>query len=111
MKIVAGISLANLNPRVWNPYCEYYLRDLKAVMISYADFHQNPRRRQKAMEEGLHKFLDVPKKVRIYLDNGAFYFISREGFTPVKEYEEFVERAKPDWCPIPQDFIPTPKMS
>jgi queuine/archaeosine tRNA-ribosyltransferase len=63
------------------------------------------------MEQGIHKYLGISKKVKVYLDNGAFYFIKRDGETPVKEYEEFVTRAKPDWFPIPQDFIPTPKMS
>ncbi|HLO87035.1 MAG TPA: hypothetical protein VK203_18800 [Nostocaceae cyanobacterium] len=30
---------------------------------------------------------------------------------PVKEYAEFVRESKPDWYPIPQDFIPIPKMT
>lgn len=110
MEIVAGISLNNLNPRVWDRKSEFYLSGLKAVMISYADFHKRPASRRKAMEEGLHKFLDIPKRIKIYLDNGAFYFVTHDGKTPVEEYREFVEAAKPDWCPIPQDFIPTPKM-
>lgn len=110
MEIVAGISLKNLNPRVWDQKSEYYLPGLKAVMVSYADFHQMPAKRRQAMEQGLRKFLGVPKKVKIYLDNGAFYFITHDGKTPVDQYQKFVENAKPDWCPIPQDFIPTPKM-
>src|SRR5205807_1663477 len=31
--------------------------------------------------------------------------------SPVDEYEDFVNKAKPDWKPIPQDFIPFPSMS
>ncbi|MDQ3816618.1 MAG: hypothetical protein M3362_02870, partial [Acidobacteriota bacterium] len=54
--------------------------------------------------------LGIPKRVKIYLDNGAFYFTSRGVIVNPKEYEEFVTSAKPDWKPIPQDFIPTPKM-
>lgn len=111
MQIVAGLSLQGIKPRVWDSASEYYLQDLKAVMISYADFHKMPNRRRWAMEQGIHKYLGIPKGVKVYLDNGAFYFVTREGETPVKEYEEFVEQAKPDWFPIPQDFIPTPKMS
>lgn len=111
MEIVAGITLKCLNPRVWDRSSDYYLSNLKAVMVSYADFHRMPAQRRKAMEYGLHAHLGIPKKVKIYLDNGAFYFLSHEGQTPRKEYEEFVEKARPDWWPIPQDFIPTPQMT
>ncbi len=63
------------------------------------------------MELGLHASLGVPEHIKIYLDNGAFYFLRNEGEAPRKEYEEFVREAKPDWYPIPQDYIPTPKMT
>lgn len=80
-------------------------------MVSYADFHRMPARRSKAMAQGLHDYLGIPEYISVYLDNGAFYFLSREGEMPRREYEEFVEKAKPDWWPIPQDFIPVPKMT
>ena len=111
MEIVVGLSLKSLKPRVWDSKSEYFLPSLKAVMVSYADFHQSPAQRRKAIEHGLHAHLGIPKSVKIYLDNGAFYFLNHEGRTPKKEYEEFVEKAKPDWWPIPQDFIPTPQMT
>lgn len=111
MQIAAGISLKGMNPRVWDRTSKYYLPQLQAVMISYADFHAMPKRRREAMEKGLHESLGIPKEVKIYLDNGAFYFLKRDGETPRKEYEDFVEKAKPDWYPVPQDFIPTPKMT
>ncbi len=111
MEVVAGTTLSALKPHVWDPESEYYLPALTAVMISYADFHKMPVRRQKAMEQGIHDYLGVPKHIKVYLDNGAFYFITHGGETPVKEYAEFVRYAQPDWFPIPQDFIPTPKMS
>ena len=111
MKIVAGITLKCLKPRVWDRNSDYYLPSLKAVMVSYADFHQMPTQRRRAMELGLHTHLGIPKKIKIYLDNGAFYFLSHEGAPPTAEYEEFVKKAKPDWWPIPQDFIPTPQMT
>jgi 7-cyano-7-deazaguanine tRNA-ribosyltransferase len=79
-------------------------------MVSYADFHQMPGIKRRAMESGLHKSLGIPKRVKIYLDNGAFYFSSRGFIVNPKEYEEFANLAKPDWKPVPQDFIPTPKM-
>jgi queuine/archaeosine tRNA-ribosyltransferase len=110
LAIVAGISLKNLKPKVWDKTSPYYLPDLQAIMVSYADFHAMPYKRKMAMEQGLHAYMNVPKQVKIYLDNGSFYFIKRNGNTPITEYEEFVKVAKPDWYPIPRDFIPIPKM-
>jgi 7-cyano-7-deazaguanine tRNA-ribosyltransferase len=63
------------------------------------------------MESGLHDFLGVPPSIKIYLDNGSFYFLARGGRTPRKAFEEFVAAARPDWWPIPRDFIPRPQMS
>src|SRR5438270_9826623 len=111
MLIVAGLSLKNLQPRVWDPASPYHLPGLQAVMVSYADFHKMPARRRKAMEVGLRAYLGVPEGVAIYLDNGAFYFASQEGGAPLDQYEEFVEKTHPDWRPIPQDYIPSPSMS
>jgi hypothetical protein len=111
MLIVAGSSLSSLYPQVWDSNSPYYLPNLEAIMISYADFYQTSTRRRKAMEQGLHEHLGVPAQVKIYLDNGAFYFLKHNGEMPRKEYEEFVAHAKPDWWPIPQDFIPSPKMT
>jgi 7-cyano-7-deazaguanine tRNA-ribosyltransferase len=109
--IIAGSSLRCLPPHVWDVNSPYYLPDLKAVMVSYAEFHRMPARRRKAMEQGLHEYLGIPEEVKIYLDNGAFYFLSRDGEMPREEYDEFVRLAKPDWWPIPQDFIPSPRMT
>lgn len=111
MQIVAGISLKGIKPRVWDKTSPYYLPKLQAVMVSYAEFHHRPVLRRQVMAQGLREYLGIPKGVKLYLDNGAFYFLSRGGETSTAEYEEFVASAKPDWCPIPQDFIPTPKMT
>lgn len=111
MLIVAGLSLKNLHPRVWDSESPYHLPKLRAVMVSYADFHRRPAQRRAAMEVGLHAYLGVPAEVKVYLDNGAFYFLARDGETPHAAYEEFVKEARPAWWPIPQDFIPLPRMS
>lgn len=111
MLVVAGLSLKNLQPRVWDPGSRYYLQDLRAVMVSYADLHRMPTRKRAAMEQGLHTYLGISEEKRVYLDNGAFYFLSRGGETPAEEYEEFVNRAKPDWYPVPRDYIPAPAMT
>lgn len=110
IEIVAGLTLKQVKPLVWDTTSPYHLPDLRAVMVSYADFHKMQSLRKKAMDQGIRSYLGVPDNVKVYLDNGAFYFLSRQGETPRKEYEEFVEKAKPDWYPIPQDYIPTPQM-
>jgi 7-cyano-7-deazaguanine tRNA-ribosyltransferase len=111
LEIVAGTTLSSLKPHVWNPESEYYLPELTAIMISYADFYKMPARRRKAMDQGLHEYLKIPKHIKIYLDNGSFYFSSRDIETPIQEYSDFVKHSQPDWYPIPQDFIPSPKMT
>lgn len=80
-------------------------------MVSYADLCQWPAQRRRSMENGIHASLGIPKRIKVYLDNGAFYFSSRGEQIPIREYEEFVEEAGPDWKPVPRDFIPTPCMS
>ena len=45
VQIVAGLSLKNLQPRVWDPSSEFYLSGLSAVMVSYAEFHRMKARR------------------------------------------------------------------
>jgi hypothetical protein len=109
--VVAGLSLKNLQPRVWDTTSPYYLPNLQAVMVSYADFVRRPARRRAAMLAGLHAHLGVPARIPIFLDNGAFYFLGRDDDTSYDEYERFVIEARPDWWPIPRDFIPTPAMS
>lgn len=111
MIIVAGLSLKNLHPRVWDPTSSYYLPSLRGIMVSYGEFHQMPTRMEKAKELGLRKYLDVPKHISVQLDNGAFYFLRSGGQAERKGYKEFVERAKPDWYPVAFDVIPTPQMS
>lgn len=111
MLIVAGFSLKCIEPRVWDRDSSYYLSDLKAVMISYAEIHQMPKLRKKMMDEGIHAALNIPSNIKVFLDNGAFSLSRKNLELSISDYEEFVEKAKPDWRPIPQDFIPAPSMS
>jgi len=111
LEVIAGLNLSNLKPRVWDSTSPYHIPNLKAVMISYAEFYQAPNRRRKAMEQGLHNYLNIPEEISIYLDNGAFYFLRRHDEVPRQEYQEFVQEARPNWYPIPQDYIPAPKMT
>jgi 7-cyano-7-deazaguanine tRNA-ribosyltransferase len=111
MVIVAGLSLKNLHPRVWDTNSPYFLASLQAVMISYGEFHQSPLQMEKAKGLGLRKYLGVPENVDVYLDNGAFYFLRTGDRAERKNYQDFVEKAKPDWYPMAFDVIPTPQMS
>jgi hypothetical protein len=108
--VVAGLTRKNLEPRVWDPASPYHLPQLRAVMVSYADFHRQPRWRDAAMAVGLRAYLGVPQDVLIYLDNGAFSLLNGGTPPPTFEYEAFVAKARPDWYPIPLDYIPTPAM-
>ncbi|MGI8467774.1 MAG: hypothetical protein ACR2N3_04910 [Pyrinomonadaceae bacterium] len=111
MLFVAGFTLKCIEPRVWDKTSPYYLPDLRAVMVSYAEIHQMPKMRKQMMRESIHAALGIPSDIKVFLDNGAFG-LSRKGLEiPVEEYEEFVKEAKPDWRPVPQDFIPVPSMS
>ena len=110
MLIVAGLNLKSLEPRVWDFESPYFLPDLRAVMVSYAEIHQFRQVRKRMMENGIHSALGIPKNIKVFLDNGAFGFWRKGAETPIAEYEEFVQNAKPDWRPVPQDFIPAPAM-
>src|SRR5438874_13159498 len=111
MFVVAGLSLKNLQPRVWDAASPYRLIDLRAIMVSYGEFHQMPACRNAAMNSGLREFLGVPRHIKIFLDNGAFYFSRSKGEANQREYRNFIRRAKPDWYPIRFDAIPTPQMT
>jgi hypothetical protein len=111
MLIVAGTTLKQLEPRVWDPDSQYYLPNLRAIMVSFAEFQIAKTLREKALSEGLHSALGVPKGVKVYLDNGAFSHI-RSGKKPAaQEYWKFAKAVRPDWYPIPADFIPLPSMN
>lgn len=109
--MVAGLSLKNLQPHVWKPESPYYIPALQAVMVSYGEFHQMPKQMEKAKEVGLREYLSVPAETKVFLDNGAFYFLRSGDVAERKDYEKFVEATKPDWYPMAFDVIPTPQMS
>lgn len=110
MLFIAGLNLKNLHPRVWDPASPYYLSQLRAVMVSYAEFHARPPARKKAMEMGLRAFLGVPEHVKVFLDNGAFSFLRNGKSVPEEDYVAFVEKARPDLYVVPKDLIPAPHL-
>lgn len=111
MLIVAGTTLKQLEPRVWDPSSQYYLPNLRAIMVSFSEFQIAKTLREKALTEGLRSALEAPEGIKVYLDNGAFSHI-RSGKKPAAQaYWKFAKAVKPDWYPIPADFIPLPSMS
>jgi 7-cyano-7-deazaguanine tRNA-ribosyltransferase len=111
LEIVAGLSLKQLEPRVWDPQSPFYLPGLTAVMLSFSDFDRTQKLCKQAMDEGIHKTFDIPERIRVYLDNGAFSKLRSGRQLRVKDYRQFVEKARPHWYPIPADFIPLPDMN
>ena len=110
MKIVIGTRL-QAKPRFWDSESPYYLPQVKAIMVSYAEFHDSPQRRLEAMERGIREYLGVKEDVEVFLDNGAFAFWRNDTEPPIEEYVDFVTKAQPDWYPIPADFIPDPALN
>lgn len=119
MLLVAGLSLSNLRPKVWDKSSPYYLPRLKAVMVSFVELEQMPNIRKKVLGKGLHEGLGIPEDIDIYLDNGAFYYLTKKKVRDGKEaterdfrrYDEFVQSTRPSWYVVPRDYIPTPQMS
>jgi queuine/archaeosine tRNA-ribosyltransferase len=109
MQVVVGTELDE-SPRFWRAGDTWYLPQVKAMMVSYFDFHRRPRKRRAAMDQGIHGYLGVSEGTKVYLDNGAFAFWRRGMDPPVSEYSEFVRSALPDWFPVPADFIPSPNL-
>ena len=110
MLVVVGTRLDQA-PRFWDKSSEWYLPQVKAMMVSYADFHRSSTKRRKAMDKGIRSYLGVDEDVLVYLDNGSFAFWRQGLERPIHEYTEFVTRAEPDWYPVPADFIPHPQLS
>jgi 7-cyano-7-deazaguanine tRNA-ribosyltransferase len=111
MLIVAGTTLKQLEPRVWDPKSPYHLPHLRAIMVSFAEFELAKTLREKALAEGLHGALGVPEDVQLYLDNGAFSNIRANKKLSTQVYWKFAKKTNPDWYTIPADFIPLPSMS
>ena len=69
MEIVAGLNLVSIKPKVWDTSDPTsYLPTAHAVMVSYAKFHRSSDLHDRAIKDGLHNSLGIPKHVKIYLD-------------------------------------------
>lgn len=110
LEIVAGLSLKNLKPRVWDRRSPHCVPKLRAVMVSFDEFRRVPSFHRRATAEGLGAVLGE-SKVRVYLDNGAFSCLIRGTEPAVEEFRAFVGATSPAWYPVPADFIPRPSDS
>lgn len=116
MEVVAGLTLKNLRPRVWDPLSPEHVPGLTAVMLSFDEFRQRPKLLKEAVSSGLTSVLfrgnkSVTDAPRVFLDNGAFACLRRGDEPAMKEYAEFVAATRPAWYPVPADFIPLPSYS
>lgn len=110
MLVVVGTQLDH-GPKFWDESNEWYLPEVKAIMVSFADFCKSKTKRKAAMDKGLREYLGVRPNILVYLDNGSFAFWRQGLKRPIEEYVQFVKEARPDWYPIPTDFIPHPELS
>ena len=110
MLVVIGTQLDHA-PKFWDKSSEWYLPEAKAIMISFADFYKSKCKQKAAMDKGLKEYLGVQSDMLVYLDNGSFAFWRQGQKRPVEEYVQFVKETRPDWYPIPTDFIPHPQLS
>ena len=118
MEVVAGLSLKNLRPRVWDPQSREQVPALRAVMLSFDELRRRPELCLKAKESGLHSVLGLSgdsgppgTRLRLFLDNGAFACLRRGDEPATEEFVAFVREVRPDWYPVPADYIPLPSFS
>jgi len=63
------------------------------------------------MEKGIHAYLGTDQRMLVYLDNGSFAYWRKGIEPPIDDYVEFVTECRPDWYPIPADYIPHPQLT
>lgn len=108
MEVVAGLTLKNWRPRVWDRASTEFVPRLAAVMLSYDEFRKRPALCRMALGEGLGAVLGAAEGLRVYLDNGAFACLARGDEPAIDEFRRFVAGTRPHWYPVPADYIPRP---
>lgn len=110
MEVVAGLSLKNLRPRVWDRRSPEFVPRLRAVMLSFDEFRRRPATHRLALAGGFAAVLGEGEGqgVRVFLDNGAFSCLLRGTEPAIEEFRAFVRATSPAWYPVPADFIPRP---
>lgn len=117
MEVVAGLTLKNMRPRVCEERSPEFMPGLTAVMLSFDEIRRRPKTRRRILAEGLHSIFGIKsddirgKRLRIFVDNGAFACLRRGDEPAVAEFREFVGATTPTWYPVPADYIPLPSYS
>jgi len=78
-------------------------------MISFAELLRDRHVLEASAVRGLSSYLNVG--VKIYLDNGCFSLLRQGGEPAAREYVDYVKRARPNWYPVPADYVPLPSMT
>lgn len=108
LTVVIGTQLRSA-VRVWDRASPYYVPGIRALMVSFAELAARAYHYDASAEAGLGTHLRFAGQV--FLDNGSFTFITRGRRPPIDRYLNYVCKARPDWCPVPLDYIPSPSMS
>lgn len=105
MQIAVGFPLRWPIP-VWRRSGPLALRGAASVMVSFGELRQRASIYESCLRVGLKAHFRVSGDV--FLDNGAFR-LNRLGQRPdIDAYVAFVRRTRPDWYPVPFDYMPTP---
>jgi 7-cyano-7-deazaguanine tRNA-ribosyltransferase len=109
VEVVAGLSLKNWRPRVWDRSSPEFVPRLTAVMLSFDEIRRRPVLHRRAVAEGLGAVLGRDEaSLRVYVDNGAFACLGRGDEPDVEGFRRFVGAVRPAWYPVPADYIPRP---
>ena len=101
----AGLSLKNLKPRVMDVNSPYYLSDVPGshgVLCGFSS-HSLPTATGQWSRASMHISGILEGGYRSIWITGRSISWAVMVARQRQNYEDFVARAKPDWCPIPQD--------
>jgi hypothetical protein len=108
LQIVAGTQL-KAKVDFWTAGTLNHVSGVDALMLSFGEILQR-RTRLDALEKiGLGEYLGF--RGHIFLDNGSYTMLGGGLKPPIAEYVRFVRHAKPDWFPVPVDYVPSPSAS
>jgi len=93
----------------WAAGTATYVEGIDAIMVSFAEIVSRKWKSTRDNPADLKGHLGFNGEV--FLDNGC-YTLLRKGQEPsVKDYVRFIKEAKPDWFPVPIDYVPSPSSS
>ena len=108
MDLIIGTNpgIIKMTARCYDETDPLYIEGVDGMMFSYAVALESQKAHRRLWKQGFRQGYNLRDEYKIYLDNGSFSF-SQQGYTvePLA-YRKFVEQVKPDWYPMPQDYIP-----